>query len=258
MPNNIFEEIALAIKENRKLWLATVIESQGSSPGKPGMKMIIYPDGRTSGTIGGGQIEKEVIEDVLKRSYDTLVKCSFQLKGDFAGQPGLTCGGTQEVLIESISSGAPLFIIGAGHCAMELSALASRCGFAVTVIDDRPDWCNKENHPQAVCRICQDYSDFTGLIDYSPETYIVIMTHEHAHDEEALRVCLHKPWKYLGLIGSKRKVGLLFDKLASEGIERKSLERIHSPIGLSIGSQTPAEIAVSIVAQLISLRNKGN
>lgn len=255
MQNEIFEEIALAIKEKRKLWLVTVIESQGSSPGKPGMKMIVYSDGKTSGTIGGGQVERDVINDVLNGRFNSLARRTYQMMGDFGQQPGMTCGGSQEVLIEPLSSGTPLYIIGAGHCAMELSSLASRCGFSVTVIDDRPEWCNKEKHPQAACHLCQNYADFSGLIDFSPEAYIVIMTHEHAHDEEALRACLYKPWKYLGMIGSRRKVGLLFDKLASEGVEKKLLERLHSPIGLPIGSQTPAEIAVSIVAQLIAVRN---
>jgi len=252
----IIEEMARAVRNNQPFWTATVIESQGSSPGKPGMKMIVYPDGRTSGTIGGGQVEQDVVDHIKKHRYQTPVRLSFQMSGDFADQPGMACGGSQEVLIEPFGPQAPLYIIGAGHCAVELSDLAARCGFSVTVIDDRPEWCQPQKHPRAVCRLCRSYSDFEGIIDFSPQAFIVVMTHQHAHDEEALRACLGKPWRYLGVIGSRRKAGLLLDKLASEGADRERLQRIHSPIGLPIGSQTPAEIAVSICAQLIAVRNK--
>lgn len=256
MPTSLIEEMAQAVRNHQPFWLATVIESRGSSPGKPGMKMIVYSDGRTSGTIGGGQVEQEVINDILHHKHKSLVRRVYEMTGNFADRPGMACGGAQEVVIEPFGIQDPLYIIGAGHCAMELSDLASRCGFSVTVIDDRPDWCQPQKHPRASCRLCQNYTDFTGIIDFSAEAFIVIMTHQHAHDEEALRACLQKPWRYLGMIGSRRKVDVLFDKLASEGIDRKILQRVHSPIGLPIGSQTPAEIAVSICAQLIAVKNK--
>jgi xanthine dehydrogenase accessory factor len=232
-----------------------VTESQGSTPGKPGMKMVVRADGSIAGTIGGGQVEKDVIAEIMGKRFSALTKRRYQMGGDFGGKPGMTCGGEQEVIIEPYGAAAPLYIVGAGHCAMELSGLASRCGFAVTVIDDRPEWASREKHPGASTAVCQAYSNLEGQIAFSKEAFIVIMTHQHLHDEEALRACLGKEWRYLGLIGSRRKAGLLFDKLAGEGIDRGLLGRVHSPIGLDIGSETPAEIAVSIAAQLIGVRN---
>lgn len=255
MQENIIELIHAAVRDNRKIWVATVIASQGSTPGKPGMKMVVYPDGTTAGTIGGGQVERDVLDDILKNRYGALVRREFELKGDFGASPGMTCGGSQEVLIETFGASSRLYIIGAGHCAMELSELAGRCGFAVTVIDDRPEWASREKHPRASVAVCGDYSGIGNHVGFSEEAFIVIMTHQHAHDEEALRACLDKRWRYLGMIGSQRKVGLLFDKLASEGVSREILARVSSPIGIDIGSQTPAEIAVSIAAQLILVRN---
>lgn len=255
MQENIIDLIQAAIRDNRKIWAVTVIASEGSTPGKPGMKMVVYPDGATAGTIGGGQVEKEVVAEIVEKRPLVLTKRRYELQDDFGEKGGMTCGGAQEVIIEPFGTATPLYIIGAGHCAMELSALASRCGFAVTVIDDRPEWANREKHPYAHPVLCRDYSSLEGSIAFSEEPYIVIMTHQHLHDEEALRCCLKERWRFLGMIGSKRKVGLLFDKLASEGFDRTLLDRVRSPIGLDIGSETPAEIAVSIVAQLIEVRN---
>lgn len=255
MHQDIIERLHVAVLENRRVWLVTVIASRGSTPGKPGMKMLVYPDGSFAGTIGGGQVERDVLADISDKRYDALAQLTFEMKGDFGSSPGMSCGGSQDVLIESFGAASQLFIIGAGHCAMELSELASRCAFSVTVVDDRPEWASCEKHPRAAVRICDSYDDLEGTINFSDQAYIVIMTHQHAHDEEALRACLHRPWRYLGMIGSKRKAGLLLDKLASEGIDRGLLGRIRSPIGLDIGSETTAEIAVSIVAQLIEVRN---
>lgn len=255
MQENIIEIISAAVRDNQRIWVATVIAAQGSTPGKPGMKMVIYPDGTTAGTIGGGQVERDVIAETLEKRYSALTRRLYEMSGDFGQQAGMACGGQQEVIIEPFGSSAPLYIVGAGHCAMELSALAARCGFAVTVIDDRPEWANRERHPRAKVLICQDYSNLERHIAFSEDAFVVIMTHQHLHDEEALRACIRRKWRYLGMIGSRRKVGLLFDKLASEGVERKLLDRVSSPIGLDIGSETPAEIAVSITAQLIEVRN---
>jgi len=255
LQENIIELIHAAIRDNRKIWVATVISVEGSTPGKPGMKMVVFPDGTTAGTIGGGQMEKDVISEIREKRYSVLTKRRYEMSGDFGPKGGMACGGEQEVIIEPFGASCPLYIVGAGHCAMELSALANRCGFAVTVIDDRPDWANRERHPRASTVVCQDYSDLGRHIAFSEEAFIVIMTHQHLHDEEALRACVRRDWRYLGMIGSRRKVGLLFDKLASEGVDRALLDRVRSPIGLDIGSETPAEIAVSITAQLIEVRN---
>lgn len=200
-------------------------------------------------------MEKDVIAEILAQRPEGLARRTFEMGGDFSSKPGMACGGSQEVLIEPFGSSSRLYVIGAGHCAMELSALAGRCGFSVTVIDDRPDWANKGKHPLAAVSVCRSYSGLDDYIDFSDQAYIVIMTHQHLHDEEALRACLRRKWSYLGMIGSRRKVGLLFDKLASEGVGRELLAGVHSPIGFEIGSQTPAEIAVSIAAQLIAVRN---
>jgi xanthine dehydrogenase accessory factor len=167
----------------------------------------------------------------------------------------MVCGGIQEVLVEPLFTGFPLYIIGGGHCGMALSNLASKTGFLVTVIDNRVDWANKTKHPNAICTICCDYSEVTKKINFTNECFIVIMTHGHIHDSFILEKLIDKNYKYLGMIGSKNKVKIVFEEMIEKGFLRAKLEQVYAPIGLDILTHTPDEIAVSIVAQMIAVRN---
>lgn len=254
---SIYEKIHEALGKNKTCWLATVINATGSTPATEGMKMLVYPDGNFDGTIGGGEIEKLILERILREKPQGTEKWSYNLgTGDEESeQTGMICGGIQEMLIERIISGSRLYIIGGGHCGMALSRLASENGFSVTVLDNREEWASPEKHPSASELICSPYDGIDRHIEFSENTYIVIMTHGHTHDEKVLRQLIGHEYKYLGMLGSARKVKTVFEKLKSEGIPEDRLKKVYSPAGFDTGSHTPNEIAVTITAQLTAVKN---
>lgn len=252
----IFPKVAKEIETRSISWLVTVVGVEGSTPGKVGMKMIVNDRGEIDGTIGGGAIELRVIRKIMDEKPTNAVRWSFDLGGNFSGEKtGMICGGQQEILIDPLFVGHELYIVGAGHCGRALSELATKCNFAVTVIDDRPEFVTTEYHPFASRLICSLYSEIDQHIEFSPEVFIVIMTHAHKNDELVMRKVLGKSYKYLGVIGSATKVRTVKTRLLKDGFDQAELSRVYSPIGFDIGSQTPYEIAVSITAQLIAKRN---
>lgn len=256
MDSRFIRTLAEAIDDGSARCLATVIAAEGSSPGKPGFKMLVCADGTVSGTVGGGEAEQKVIAAALSDDANEVRTMRFELKGEPGKKDGtrMVCGGAMEVLLEPVGRTNRLYLLGGGHCGMALSALAAQCGFAVTVIDDRPEWAAKEKHPAARV-VCAPYADAAQHINFSDNAFIVIMTHGHEHDEALLRGCIGRPHAYLGLIASKRKAGLFLERLEQDGIGKELLQTVYTPIGFDIGSDTPAEIAVSICAQLIAVRS---
>jgi xanthine dehydrogenase accessory factor len=254
----LLQKLAEVKSQPGSTYLATVIKVQGSTPRKVGAKMIISGSGEIWGTIGGGDVERKLVEDVNRsRPRETvIIRYDLTENRDAAKDPDMMCGGIMEFLIEPLTNSDELFIVGAGHCGMELSRLAHHVGFAVTVIDNRSEWATREKHPEADQVICTDYATVAELIRFSPDAYIVIMTHGHEHDEAVLKLCLGHEAKYLGMIGSRSKAARIRRELAEAGISAERLARVHTPLGLDIGSHTPAEIAVSIVAELIAVRNQ--
>ena len=259
MNDSIYKRIAEAREKNLVLWLATVVSTEGSAPAGIGMKMIVYGDGTTVGTIGGGEIEMRVSRRILEERPGDTVKWIFDLAGRRplpGGQKtAMKCGGTQEVLIEPLGPVDPLYIFGGGHCGMALSSIAARTGFSVTVIDDRPQWADRGKHPEAANVVCVPYGEILPHVEFGPGVSLVIMTHGHDHDEQLLKQLLGKKYRYLGMIGSGRKVGLVLKRLKTEGYGESELKRVFAPIGFPIGSHTPDEIAVSILAQLIAVKH---
>jgi xanthine dehydrogenase accessory factor len=251
MSYQVFEKIAAAIAERSQLWIVTVGENSGSIPGKTGMKMSVDPDGRITGTIGGGELEKRVRERVLAERPAAAAVWDFALDGE----EGALCGGTLALLVEPLLQGTPLYIFGAGHCAMALSRLASECGFLVTVFDERVEWANREKHPRAFATIVGSYADLFANVPRSREACYLIMTQGHSFDEIVLRQLAVEELGFVGMLGSEKKVETIFANLERSGIPRQSLARISAPVGIPIGSHEPMEIAVSIVADLIARRN---
>lgn len=254
---DIYQKITEANQKNESFWIVTVTGVTGSTPARAGMKMLVFENGSIFGTVGGGEIEKMIIERIVSSKPDELAIWSYNLgtNDESSEHTNMECGGIQEVLVEPIISRKKLYIIGGGHCGMALSSLASKADFAVTVLDDRKEWASKEKHPEAHECICIDYTDVQRYIKFSDEdTYIVIMTHAHINDELVLKKLLDEKYKYLGMIGSDRKVSVVMQKLVKEGYDKEKLKKVFSPIGLNIGSHTPVEIAVSIMAQIISVR----
>jgi xanthine dehydrogenase accessory factor len=256
MDSQFARKLADAVDSNTARCVATVISAEGSSPGKPGFKMLVYADGSIFGTVGGGEAEQRVIAAAMTNA-EGVRTMRFELKGQPDAKDGsrMICGGAMEILLEPVGKTHQLYILGGGHCGIALSHLAKLSGFHVTVIDDRPEWAAKDKHPDADKIVLSAYSEAVKHITFSDQAYIVIMTHGHDADELLLRDFVVRQYKYLGLIASKRKVGLFFERMEKDGISKGRLARLYTPIGFDIGSETPAEIAVSIAAQLIAVRN---
>jgi xanthine dehydrogenase accessory factor len=255
---NIYNDIKEAIEKNEPSWLVTVTNVIGSTPAKIGMKMIVYSDGKIKGTVGGGEIEKRIIDKIVDMKPVDVDKWSYNLgtHNIEAEETNMECGGTQEVIVEPLTTENNLYRIGGGHCGMALSTLTAKTGFFVTVIDNRSDWANKEKHPLAKNIVCPDYKNICDKMTFSENTFIVIMTHGHAHDEYALEQVINEKYKFVGMIGSSRKVSIVFENLMKKGISKDKIRNVYSPVGLDIGAtHTPEDIAVSIMAQLIAVKN---
>ncbi|HPT72893.1 MAG TPA: XdhC/CoxI family protein [Candidatus Cloacimonadota bacterium] len=247
------KEMQRIMETNEPAWLLTVTASEGSTPGKPGIKMILHEDGTFIGTIGGGNVEKRVMVRVLEERPDKPQKWQYDLSGEQLLNPtDMICGGMQEIFVEPLYNVQSLYILGGGHCGIALSELATKCGFHVTVIDDREEWASRAKHPFAADVVCTDYEKASEIV--KDHSYVVIMTHGHKHDGMVLRQFLKRDMKYVGMIGSKNKVKTTFDRFLAEGFSQADLDAVHAPIGFPIGSQTPEEIAVSVMAQLIAVK----
>ena len=249
-----YRQMADAVTAGQSAALATVVGVEGSAPREVGAKMVVYADGCTEGTVGGGKMEALVIQaavEAIGTGQSRLVH--YDLREVDAGDPGI-CGGTVDVYIDVALPSPTLLLVGAGHVAMPVSEVAAMCGFRVVVVDDRADMASEERFPRAAERIAADIVESVRGYSVTPQTYVVIVTRGHALDEEVLREVIEQPAAYIGMIGSRRKVHTIFQHLREAGVDEARIERVHSPIGLNIGSQTPAEIAVSIVGEMIAAR----
>jgi xanthine dehydrogenase accessory factor len=251
----LYEEIVRLKKEGVPSALATIVQCVGSSPQKEGAKMLLREDGSVLGTLGGGCLEAEVLQVAKMAIRDGSPRTlPFELTERHGG---LVCGGKVLVYIEPVIPDPDLVILGAGHVGKALSKLAGFAGFRVTVTDDRAEHANRENIPDADNILVAGFQDVFSHIMPGRGTYIVIATRGHNHDLEALRAALRTEAQYIGLLGSRRKKALLYKTLEGEGFAKEALNRIITPVGLDIGSVTPEEIAISILAQIIMVR-RGN
>jgi xanthine dehydrogenase accessory factor len=231
--------------------LVTVIGVKGSVPRHSGSKMLVRADGSIAGSIGGGKLEADAIDNAMElMGAESPVRKTFTLTEDY----GALCGGQVELLFEPLGKADRLLIFGAGHIGQALAPLAARAGFQVTVLDDRPEYAREERFPDAQAVLSGEYGDLLSQIHFDERTYVVIVTHAHLHDEEILEFCLRQPFAYIGMIGSRRKSLALLQRLKEKGAPPDLLARVHTPIGLNIGAETPFEIAVSILAELIAAR----
>lgn len=244
----------------KSVWQATIVATDGSSPARAGMKMLISPSEKPYGNLGGGELEHNIINHVLNTMPETPQQLSFDLSGMAIPElspTAMICGGMASVFIEPLHMAHKLYIIGGGHCGKALGHLALLSGFEVTIIDNRPESLSEITPETAHHSILNDYSEISAAISFGSDAWVVIMTHGHLHDRQVLQQCLRQKTRYLGMIGSKNKVKQTFADLKAQGFSEQELDRVHAPIGLAIGSQTPYEIAVSIMAEIIKeLRQK--
>ena len=232
----------------------TVVRAQGSTPQRAGAKMLVFADGRTVGTIGGGCYENEAIGKARLAIQDGGSQLlHFELNDDFAQENGLICGGRMDVHIDPLLPDPRLYVIGAGHVGFQLARIASAVGFRLHVVDDREKFANAERFPGAE-NTGESIPDWLHRAELPASAFVVVLTRGHQHDLDAMRALAARDLRYLGLIGSRAKVARIYEALLAEGLPPMCLERIHAPIGLDIGAVTPAEIAVSILAELIATR----
>jgi xanthine dehydrogenase accessory factor len=232
----------------------TVIRAQGSTPQRAGARMLVFADGRSVGTIGGGCYENDAIGKArlaLADGRSSVVQ--YDLNDDFAQENGLICGGRMDVHIDPLQPDPHLYIVGAGHVGFHLARAAADAGFRLHVVDDREKFANAGRFPSAEV-VVEAIPDWLHRAAIPAAAFVVVVTRGHQHDLDAMRALAARDLRYLGLIGSRAKVARIYDALSAEGMPCECLERVHAPIGFDIGAVTPAEIAVSILAELIAVR----
>lgn len=254
MKKDLFQIIEELHKQGKDCALCTVIQSSGSTPLKAGAKMIVSENGEIYGTIGGGDLEKSVIQNaiqIIRQGHSEL------FTHNLLQQHGMCCGGKLSIFIDFLRKPDKLYIFGAGHVGRALAQIATTLPFDIYLIDDRKIEMDKFLHA-GVNKIPLSYKEILPSLPFSKGTYVAIMTRDHAMDREILSYCIHKNLSYLGMIGSRRKIEITKKMFLSGGIcTEEEFERIDSPMGISIEAQSPEEIAVSILAGIIQHKNEG-
>lgn len=253
----IYEELVKVISRGEQAVLATVISSKGSAPRGAGAKMLIKEDETFVGTIGGGGVEHQIRQkaiEIMKSGQSQVA--SFDLSGkDCVAQ--MICGGQMEVFLEPILPAETLYLCGAGHISQSTAAMGKTLGFRVVVIDPRPDFNNADRFPTADSLVVEDYAIAIPKLNIDENSYIIIYTPGHIQDEQSLYFAAGTKAKYIGMIGSKKKVKEVKERLLQKGVTQENLNRVYTPIGLEIGAETPEEIAVSILAEIVKVRRGG-
>jgi xanthine dehydrogenase accessory factor len=251
---DLFEEIVRMRRAGQRGALATIVHTNGSIPSFESSRMLVREDGSIAGTVGGGCVEAEVwaaAKDVIKA--ETPRKMVFNLNNEAAYDSGLICGGTLEIFVEPILPQPMLYLFGGGHVSTAVARVAQLAGFAIGVVDDRETFANAQRFPMAA-EVHTSYEEAFAKVHPGPSTYLVIVTRGHKDDMRVLEWAIQTEARYIGMIGSKRKVLSVYKALEKGSIPLEKFARVHAPVGLEIGALTPEEIAVSIVAELIAVR----
>ncbi len=236
----------------QRVALVTVTATRGSSPASPGQMMAVPADGACVGTVGGGASEHRIIKQAAEAIASGTAVFSFSF--DHADE-GMTCGGGMEGFGTVLGSAPGLCIFGGGHIAQALAKLALLTGFRVTVVEERPELAGDFDGVRYI--VCKPHAyEAAGVMNAND--YAVVCTRGHRSDAEALRYCLHKPLRYLGMIGSRKKAAGILETMRGEGISSEALDRVFTPIGLDIAGEIPSEIAVAILAEILLAKNAGS
>ena len=252
---DIYQELMNVAIRGERAVLATVISSRGSAPRKAGAKMLIKGDGTFIGSVGGGTGELMVLEkavEVMNSGETQMLHLDLSGKGKDAV---MICGGQMDIFLEPILPPETLYLFGAGHIAQSTAPIAKTLGFRVVIIDPRSEYNNKERFPAADVLVVEEYNKaFKGLA-IENNSYIIIYTTGHIFDEQCLEFAVGTTAQYIGMIGSKKKVKEVKERLMKKGAEANKLDKVHAPIGFQIGAETPNEIAISILAEVIQTRH---
>ena len=254
---SIFQALAELERTHEPAALCTVVKSEGSTPRHTGSKMLVYADGRFIGTVGGGDLEHRVMDEAWMALADGQARhLHYNMADPSRGDPGV-CGGQVEVFVEPILPPPLLIVIGAGHVGKAVAHLAKWLGFRVAVSDDRKEFCNAETVPDADAYYPVTMDQLPAQIQIDRRTYLVLTTRGSNVDAAGLAPLLDSPAAYIGIIGSKRRWATTVKALKEKGISDEKIARVHSPMGLELQAETPEEIAVSIMAEVLMVRGKG-
>src|SRR5258708_10694559 len=252
---DLYDEIVRLRNLGQKCALATIVQVNGSIPSYESAKLLVREDGSMMGTVGGGCVEAEVwtaAREVIESEKPRHL--SFKLGEDAAYDQGLICGGQLNIFVEPVIPQPRALIFGGGHVSKSISKVATIAGFSTTIVDDREAFANKERFPEAEATYAEDYENVFPRLPVNSSTYVIIVTRGHRDDMRVLRWAVSTPAKYISMIGSKRKTISVIKELEKEGLPRENFERIFAPMGLEIGAESPEEIAVSVVAEMIATR----
>jgi xanthine dehydrogenase accessory factor len=255
---SIYQAVAKLEEQNEAGALCMVVRSQGSTPRRASSKMLVYPDGHISGTVGGGEMENRVIAEALRAIQDGRSRLlQYSMTDPARGDPGV-CGGQVEVYVEPLQPKPVLVVVGAGHVGKAVAHLAHWLGFRVAVNDDRPEFCTPQALPAGDDFYPAPMAELPQHMKITPWTFLVLTTRGVDVDLPGLPALLDSPAGYIGVIGSKRRWATTRKKLLEAGVPVEKIDRVRSPIGLELNAETPEEIAVSIMAEIIMLRNGGD
>jgi xanthine dehydrogenase accessory factor len=255
--SSIYQALSEIEKNNESAALCTVVKSEGSTPRHVGSKMLVYPDGKFIGTVGGGELESRVIKAALQSLNGSGAQnLSYTMADPARGDPGV-CGGTVEVFVEPILPPAMIVVIGGGHVGKAVVHLAKWLGYRVAVSDDRTEFCNPESVPGADAYYPVAMGKLMEHLKINKQTYIVITSRGSAVDAAGLPSLLESEPAYIGVIGSRRRWLTTVKALREKGVAEERIAQVHSPMGLELNAETPEEIAVSIMAEILMIKDKG-
>lgn len=249
---NVFAAAAAAVRTGRRAALATVVAVAGSAPRHGGARMLVYADGGQVGTIGGGALEHQVVQRALEVARSGHPE---RFEAHTVRDLGMCCGGRVEVYVEPLQVRIPFVMFGAGHVAVALAPLLEQLDFDLTVVDDREELNTAERFPTAT-RHLGDPRSFAQHLDGNEDGYRLVVTHDHALDQDLVETLLGKPAQWIGMIGSRGKVARFLVRFRAAGMDPEAFQRLRAPVGLDLGAETPAEIAVSIAAELVQVRRR--
>jgi xanthine dehydrogenase accessory factor len=257
MSYSILAELLEARNQGIRCALVTVASAQGSVPRQAGTKMLVYSSGKTSGTIGGGKAEALIIQDALRCLETGEIELKrYPLREGEPDSFGAICGGEITLLIEPQRSGESIYLFGAGHCAVAIARLARSCEVNVFVIEDREDTLNAFE-PANQKHLCRSQAEFVSRQSWGASDAILLVNRNYIMDRDALQAILETSgYGYVGMIGSKRKVSKVYAELRKQGVSSEALGQVHAPLGIDIGADSPEEIAISVMAEVLAVLRK--
>lgn len=244
------------IEQGKELAIATITKSEGSTPRGKGTVMAVLADGSIHGTIGGGALEKHIIElsiDAIKEGKSKSVNLPLNTKG-----VEMICGGEVEVFIDVYKTNPKLLIVGGGHVGYAMYKIASLLDFDIVIFEDREEFLTHERFPLAKELVLGPMKETLRDYKIDENSYIVIVSRGHKYDQESLEEVVNSNAKYIGAMGSKRKVITTMNNLKELGFSEENLNKVYAPIGLNIAAESPEEIAMSIISEILLVKNQGN